>query len=223
MGHIADQCRIVARDEGKALSDIDAQLAHPVHGAGGVLDADDIGQLRQANNDFVAHVDDGAARHVVKQSRNLNMVVQGFEMLIQTFLRRLVVIGRDNENSIGADGLGVMRQLQHFGGVVRARAGDHLDPAGGFFDAALHQVAVFFHAQRRGLARRADRHKAVHTRGDLILDQTLEGGEIDAAVGERRHHRGDHPVKQRLVRPSGHGLEFRQRNCVPNAYARHRI
>ena len=83
MGDIADHRRVVAGDEGEVRADLQAQLAHAVDGAGGVLDTDDIGQLRQAHDRVVAHVDDGAARHVVEHDRDLDIVVQGLEMLVQ--------------------------------------------------------------------------------------------------------------------------------------------
>ncbi len=219
--HVTQQRRIVTRDEREARRDVDAQLAHAVHGAGGVLDADDVGQLGQACDGVVAHVDDGAARHVVQHHRNFDVVVQRLEMLVQTFLGRLVVVGRNDQDGVGADGLGVVRQLERLMGVVGPRAGDHLDAAGGLFDAELDDVAVLFHRQGRGLARRADRHQAVHARGDLIVDQLFKGLEIDAPVGERGHHRGDHPMKQGILRLAWHRLKLSSTRLCAGRRARH--
>ena len=73
-------------------------------------------------------------------------------MLIQAFLRRLVVVRRHGENAVDAHVLQFLRQLDHFGGVVAARAGQHRNLALGFFERDLDHAQMFARASASGLS-----------------------------------------------------------------------
>ncbi len=70
------------------------------------------------------HVDHRARRDVVDDDRQLGCLGDGGEMRIEAALRRLVVIGRDDESRIGARLLGILHQPDRLFGVVGAGAGD---------------------------------------------------------------------------------------------------
>jgi hypothetical protein len=105
-GHIADQ----------PLRTLDV--------AGGFLDADDAGDLGQAQHGVVLHVGHRAAGHVVEHH---GQVAHGFgdglEVLVLAFLRGLVVVGHDLQLAVGAHLLGVLGQLDGFVRAVGAAAG----------------------------------------------------------------------------------------------------
>ena len=116
-------------------------------------------------------------------------------MLVQAFLRGLVVVGRDVQGGVGADLFGELGQGDGFAGVVGARSGDdgnafvdllHADADGGF---------VFLVGHRGGFAGGAAGHEAVDALFDLPFDEFAVGFLIDLAVLERRHQSGERTVK----------------------------
>ena len=93
---------------------------------------------------------------------------------IETFLRRLVVIGRDHQRRVGPFLGGQLRQPQGLGRAVRAGAGHDLDPAaGGLHDRGDHPLVLFVRERRR-FAGGADRAQAVRAGRDLKLDLLAE-------------------------------------------------
>ena len=98
----------------------------------------------------------------------------GLVVLVQAFLRRLVVVRRDQQAGIRAGILRELRQLDRFARRVRAGAGDDRDALGGALHHSAHDVDVLFDAQRRRFAGRADRDDAVGAVVDVELDQAIE-------------------------------------------------
>ena len=62
-------------------------------------------------------------------------VVDRLEVQEETFLRRLVVVGRDHQHGVGAGLLGVAGEFDRLVGRVRPGAGDHRHAALRHFDA----------------------------------------------------------------------------------------
>jgi hypothetical protein len=114
------------------------------------------------------------------------------EMLVESFLGRLVVIGRDDQRRIRARLLGVSRQFHRFARTVRAGPRDDGHAPARLVGADGDQAAVFVGAQRRAFAGRAGRHEPVRARGDLPVDQRPEGQLVDFSVlkgGYQGRHR----------------------------------
>ena len=111
--------------------------------------------------------------------------MNGFEMLIETFLRRLVVIGRDHQGRVGASLLGIAGQGNGFFGGVGAGAGDHRNPAVGGLQAHVDHSPVFVMAEGRRFPGGAARHQAVGSLVDLPVDQAEEGILVDRLVLKR--------------------------------------
>ena len=82
-------------------------------------------QLEEPRHRRDRHVDDRARRDVVDDDRDADRVVHRLEVLVEPFLGRLVVVGRDDEKRVGARLLGVLGELDRLGRVVGAGAGDH--------------------------------------------------------------------------------------------------
>ena len=171
-----------------------ALFADALELAGRVFHADDIVQFRQFAHGHGGHVDDRASRNVVDDNRNADFVQHGV-MRDQAGLGRLVVIRSDHQSRVGADILGVLHEAKRFDGVVRSGPGDHRNAAGGRFDDHADDVFMLQMAQRRTLARGADRNQPVRAFGDLPLHQILEGRIVHLAVFHRRDERWHRSLK----------------------------
>ena len=141
----------------------------------------------------------GTTGHVVDEHGDGHFVVDGLEMLEDAFLRRLVVVGGDEQDGIGADALGVLGKADGFDGIIGTRTGDdghaaldliHADADGGF---------VFGMAHGGGFAGGAAGNDAVHTLFDLPFDVGAIGFFVDSAVLERRDQCGDSSVKHSIL------------------------
>ena len=72
-----------------------------VHRAGRLLDHRDVGQLGHPGNRVGLDVLAGPAGDVVDAQRNVDRLGQGFEVLVESFLGRLVVIGGHDQGRVG--------------------------------------------------------------------------------------------------------------------------
>jgi len=167
-----------------------------------VLHADDVLELIEPRHRGVRHIDHGARRDVVDQDRDADSVVHGLEVLVEPFLRRLVVVGRDHEQRVGAGFLGVPGEVDRLGRVVGTGAGDHGDTALRLGDRPFHNLLVLVMAERRALAGGADRHQALRALGDLPGDMLAHRRLVGRAVLERRHQRGE-GASERAMRSHG--------------------
>ena len=205
-GHRRERRHVFAGKLDKVRTHRVSLARHAAHVAGRVLDADDVGKLGKPLHGVDGHVDHAARGDIVDDDRDADCVVDGLEMLVEAFLRRLVVIGRDDENGVRPAVLGMAAKLDRLRGVVGARARDHRNPAARFVDADVHGAAVLLMGERRAFAGRPDRHQPMRAGRDLPVDQRAEGLLVDLAVLERGHQRRHRSVKLRplfhLPRPA---------------------
>ncbi|MNT33319.1 hypothetical protein D3C72_1692410 [compost metagenome] len=197
--HERDRGRVVAGVDGKVLRQVADEPLGTLDVAGGFLDADDAGHLRQAQHGVVRHIGDGAAGHVVQHH---GQVADGFgdglEVLVLALLRGLVVVGNDLELRVGADALGELGELDGFLGRVRAAAGHHGHAAPGLLDGYADDFAVLFHIDRRRFAGGADHAKAVGAFVNVPVDEPPQGGVVDTAVVVHRRDERDDAACQLL-------------------------
>jgi len=118
----------------------------------------------------------------------------------EALLRRLIVIGRDDQQRIGADLFGMLGKLDGFAGIVRACAGDDRHALVGRFDAQFDDPFMLGMGKRRRFTGGADRHQAAGPLGDLPIHMGGKGLLVDgAAFGEGRDECGngslEHAVK----------------------------
>ena len=125
-------------------------------------------------------------------------------MLVEALLRRLVVVGRDDEHGVGAGLLGMGDEIDRLEGAVRARAGDDRHAPAGDLDAKLDHPLVLVMGQRRRLAGRAHRHEAMASLGDLPVHVRGESLLVEGAVvREWCHEGGDRSLEHfLLLRPA---------------------
>src|SRR3546814_15431612 len=110
---------------------------------------------------FRSHVAAGAAGHVVQNDRNIDCFGDRLVVAIQTFLRRLVVVRRDEQRGIGAGILAELRQLDRLRRRVRSGAGDDRPALFRQIDDATYDFGVFVDVERRRFTGRTDRYEAL--------------------------------------------------------------
>ena len=121
------------------------------------------------------------------------------EMAEETFLARLVVIGRDDQRAIHAQLLGRDRGGDGFARGVRAGAGETWQRPFAISTASRMTCSCSSCDKRRAFARRADGDDAGDRRRRSALDQLLERGGIDLAVTKWRDERRVGAAKHRVL------------------------
>ena len=184
--------RVVAGDDGEPVLAALDEVTDALDGAERLLDADDAGQAGQARAGLGRHVERRAAGHVVEDLGDVDGAGDRLEVAEEPLLRRLVVVGRDEQAGVGAGRPRVARQLDRLGRGVRPGAGDDRYPPAHVAHDLADDDGVLGHRQRRRLPGGADRDDRVGALLDVELD---EGGErlvVDGAVvehrGDQRHH-----------------------------------
>ena len=125
---------IIAAQHRKTGWDLMRYLRHLADVAGSFLDPGDVIDFRKPLQRGRLDIHSGAALHAIYNDGQLHRRCDGFVMLVQPFLRRLVVLGGDGENAIGAHRLDLGSEVNHFSGVVTARARQHRHTTLGFFE-----------------------------------------------------------------------------------------
>ena len=139
----------------------------------------------------------GAAGDVVEHHGHAGRLDDLTEVCEHARLAGLVVVGRHEQQPVGAELLGLAGQLDGVRGGVGADAGDDRGPvADGVLDGA-EQVAVLGHRGGRRLAGRAGDHDTVVAVVDEVGGDARGAVEVDrAVVVERARHRGQHPTER---------------------------
>ena len=142
----------------------------------------DIGMLAEFRVGLGLDVAARSGRNIVENNRQIDSIGDHVEMLDQTCLRGLVIIGRHGQQRVRA---GSLRRLgKHDGGfgVVAAGAGNNGDPAVDFLSDKGKHIAVLLLGQRRRLAGGTAGDDRVGAVGDMKLKQLLQYLKIDCTV-----------------------------------------
>ena len=171
MRHVAERGAVLAGHQAPAFfaGQPLARWAHQI--GGGILHADNVGDLRQARHRLDRNLHDRPAGDIVENDRNIDRFGDGRVVAIKPFLRRLVVIAGDGKHGVRADIFRVFGQRQCFGGRVRPRARDDRHAAVRFLDTHLHNAHVLFMAERGRFARGPAGHQPMGTFRDLPCHQ----------------------------------------------------
>jgi hypothetical protein len=197
--HERDRGRVVAGVHGKVLRQVANEPLGAFDVAGGFLDADDAGHLRQAQHGVVRHIGHGAPGHVVEHHGQVaHGLGDGLEVLVLAFLRRLVVVGHDLQLRIGAHALGELGELDGFLGRIGAAAGHDGHASLGLLDGYADDFAVLLDIDRRRLAGGPDHAEAVGAFFDVPIDEPPQGGVVDTAVVVHRRDERDDAACQLL-------------------------
>ena len=131
----------------------------------------DFGKTRQSFRlDFRA----GASGDVVNDDRNADFRCDFFIMLIDAFLGRPIVVGRNHQSAVGAGFFRFAREPNRFIGGVGAGAGDHRHAFVDRFDDRADDLVMFLMTEGRRLASGAARHDSVRAVLKMKVDQPFE-------------------------------------------------
>ena len=106
--------RIITTIDGEAFWCAQDQIGSALDVSGRILDADDAWKICQTQCRVVRQISDGTARHVVQNQRQIDCFRNRFEVLVEPFLRRLVVVGHDGEMRIRAGLAGKFAEFNRF-------------------------------------------------------------------------------------------------------------
>src|SRR2546425_133665 len=177
--------RIITGEDREAVAAELDDLAHLLERPRPFLDAHDVSDLGQPRHRLRGHIHAGATRDVVKDLRELHRLSHGLVMAVEALLGRLVVVRRDQEGRVRADGLGMACALDRLVRRVGPPAGNdrHAMPDG--LHGELDDPLVLFMGERGGLARRPTRHDPVGSVRELPLEQVGEGFLVYFALAKR--------------------------------------
>src|SRR5260221_1621935 len=174
---------VVARENEKVPGDEVQDCAHLSDAARGFLDADDVGDLRKAQDGGRFDVDAGAALNAIENDGQVDGGRDGFEVLEEAFLGGLVVVRSDGKNSIRAELLEFVGEGDDLGGVVSASAGENRHFALGYFESELDNTEMLGVGERGAFAGGPAGDEEVDARVNLALDESADGGFVEGAVG----------------------------------------
>ena len=109
----------------------------------------------------------------------------------EAVLRRLVVVGRNLQGSVGAHGFGAGGQLDRLAGRVGAGTGEHGHALARFLHHDLDNSDVLLVAQGGRFARGSHGNQSVDAGADLLVDQAAQGLFVHAIVAQGRDQRGN--------------------------------
>lgn len=175
---------VIARQYAEPFGFVADDLADLLIIARGFLHGDDVGNLLgQAESGLCLDVRTRAPGHVIDDDGLVRTAGHGFVVLVQAGLVRLVIVGDDDQESIG------IRQLSHAlqRGCERIRATAHEQfLARCVLARKLEHPLSFRHAQARRLAGRPERYQEMDAGLDLPADARRERSLVQLPILERR-------------------------------------
>ena len=177
---------VITRVDGKALGCLLDQPGRAFDAAAGFFQADHPGQLGQAQGGLDRHVCHGPAWHVVEHHRQVHRLEDGLEVLVDAFLRGLVVVRHHRQAAVRADLLRKAGELDGLAGGVAAGARHHGHPPANVVYRDADDLAVLLDRHRGRFAGGADHPDAVGAFGNVPVDQGAQAVVVDLAVVEHR-------------------------------------
>lgn len=143
-GHEGESEGIVAGKDFAGIGEGLSELVDAVDGAASLLDGKNVGAVvGKASGGFGCDGDAGTPGHRVEHDGKLGRIGDGLVVLVESFLRRLVVVGTDLEACGGTHFFGLLGEVDGFGGGVGSGAGDNLHTASIVFDGDANDFEVF--------------------------------------------------------------------------------
>ena len=184
--------RIIAADDIKIIRLVLDNLVYLLQAATSLLHGYHIREV--AGNTagcFRLHVDTGSARDIVEHDRQRTSLSNGLEVLIETFLRRFVVVRTDTEDTIDATPVGVLDFFNDSSSIITTTIFQYLDAT---LVHVFHQFCDFiflFLCKTWSLTSCGKDAKEVCTIVNLKLYQSLERLIINRAIGVERSNKGN--------------------------------
>jgi len=159
--------------------------------ARGLLDAHDVGVRGQALYVALADAAATAAGDVVQNAGDVHGVGHGLKVLVDALFVRLVVVGGNEQQTIGAQALISERLGEHGLRGVRVRAGDDGDAARNLLDHCGDNGVVLVVGHRGALSGGAQGEDGVSAILQVEIDKALKRVKVDTAVLFKRRDKGD--------------------------------
>src|SRR5215813_1688203 len=140
---------IIARQNYEIIRNSVSQCGHLSDVSRGFLDADDVGDHGKPFHRRRLQVRAASSRHVVEDDWQTRRPCDSAVVLIKAFLRRLVVVGRNGKQSIGAQQFDFTGKFDHLLRVVAAGAGEDRNFSGTLLDGDFDNAKVLGARQRR--------------------------------------------------------------------------
>ncbi|MNP25161.1 hypothetical protein D3C76_1179560 [compost metagenome] len=128
------------------------------------------------------------------------------EVLVQAFLRRLVVVRHYQQAGVGTGALGVLGQVHGFGSGVGTGTGDDRDAAGAALDALDHVLDdqdVFFDIQRGGLTGGADSDDRMGAVFQVEVYKFVEAAPVKTPLCIHGCDQCHHTARNHVTAPAG--------------------
>ena len=191
-GHERKGESVVAAEDIEIWSAGIHQLADAFGGAARLLHGDDIFAIGgEPRGGLHADLNATAARDAVKHDGQLRVVRDFFEMLVESLLAGLVVVGCNLQRCGGTGFLGGLREFDGFVRAVGSGAGDDFPAASGKFHGEFDDAVVFLVGERGALAGGAAGDDAGDAVVELEVDDFAQRGFIHTAVAKGGDDGGD--------------------------------
>src|SRR5260221_178370 len=162
---------VVARENCEVVGHRVCQCRHLRNISGSFLDAHDVFHRGQTIYRRWLEVGAAAAGYVVKNNRQSRGARDGAIVLVEAFLRGLVVIRRDGKQAVGAKRFEFARKFDYFLSVVAAGASEYRNFSVGFPQRNFDDAEMFGARKRWIFAGGAARHQEIHARIQLPQDK----------------------------------------------------
>ena len=186
------QLEIGLLDDPPRLVEIRVRLLDRAHGR------DLLGQLHDRRRGHVHH---HAPGDVVGDDRLLADPRDRAEVLHDSALGRLVVVGRDDEEPVDSGPVGLLGEMHRVGGGVRAGAGDHGRPPADLVDGRLPQLDLLLVRERRRLAGGGADDDPVGAVVDQLGAELAEPLDVDSPVRVERRDDGGQDLSEQVLLP----------------------
>ena len=209
--HHRERQRVVARQHEKTAGPAAQNFHYLREVPRSLFDRDDVLDVaREAERRLRRDVRRRSPRHVVEHDgRRGHRFGDGAEVLIESLLRRLVVVRRDDEHRVRAHLGGLARLLDGVRGVVAPRSGDDARAPARDFNRRAYDRFALLARHRHALARRPARNEQAHAALYLPRDERAHALDVNRAVRFERRHKGRrapaHPFTFHLPPPLSGG------------------
>src|SRR5262249_14957858 len=158
---------VVARQDYEVVRNRTGQCGHLADISRRLLDAYDAGNHGQPFHRRRLEVRAASARYVVENYGQSRRLCNGAIVLIETLLRRLVVVRSHGKQSVGAKQFNFASKFDHFLRVVASGASEDRDLPRTLLDGNFDDTKMLGARQGRAFSGGAARHEEIDAGGDL--------------------------------------------------------
>ena len=174
---------IVARNDVEAFRLVLDDVVHLTDVARRFLDGHDVLEVAgQAKGGFGGHVHTGTSRYIVEHDRQVCSFGHGLVVLVDTFLRRLIIIRYNDQEGIDTGHVVVLHALYHGLGAIATHAQQDRNSSAYTVDNGAFHLLLLFLAQRRSFGGCTQHTQEVRSVLQLIIHQAKQCFVIHATV-----------------------------------------